>query len=128
LNLLFRIKEIETGTRFRKFEVTVDESRLEEIRNDDIMTLVDVEEEVLDLQPMVEDETKLFLESLKNGIEKIEVPLTKDCFQCEFDIADETISTSGFDECWKEMPQVEHHIKDLHKVGLIGGWKDYADK
>jgi len=124
LNLLFRIKEVESGSHFRTFDVTVDEAKLKEIRNDDIMTLVDVEREVLDLQQMVKDESKLFLESLKNGIEKIKVPLTKDCFKCEFTLVEKNISKSGFDECWNNLPKPKHHIKELYHIGSIGGYRN----
>lgn len=124
LNLLFRIKDVSTGTRFRKFEVFVDESKLEEIKNDDIMTLLDVEEEVLNLQLMVKSEVEELLNSFGQDLNKISVPLSKECFKCEFNTVSNEHVESGFNECWKNMPQANHHIKDLHKVGALGGWRN----
>lgn len=124
LNLLFRIKDVSTGTRFRKFEVSVDESKIEEINNDDIMTLLDVEEEVLNLQEMVRAEADELLKSFGQEINKILVPLSKECFKCEFNTTNKEHIISGFDECWKDKPPADHHIKDLHKVGALGGWKN----
>ena len=126
LNLLFRIEtgEIEEGTKFRKYPVYVDESRLDEILADDLMTLVDVKNRVLELQEAVKEDVKVLLKSLKNGISKIEVPLSKDCFKCEYTATDEKHSKSGFQECWKDYKPVKHHIKDLYHIGTIGGYKN----
>jgi hypothetical protein len=126
LNLLFRIeeKEKEDNSRFRKYPVYFDESRSNDVLNDDIMVLVNVKERVLELQESLKEEVELLLKSLSNGVSKITVPLSKDCFKCEYSTTDETRQISGFHECWKNYETVDHHIKDLYHAGTIGGNKD----
>jgi hypothetical protein len=126
LNLLFRIEKpkLDDNTGFRKFPVYFDESRLNDVLKDDLMTLVNVEDRVMQLQNMIKEEVEILLNSLKNEILKIDVPVSKDCFKCEYSIADESHPKSGFQECWKDYKPVEHHIKELYHIGSIGGYKD----
>jgi hypothetical protein len=126
LNLLFRIEKskFDSKERFRKFPVYFDETRLKEVLDDNLMTLVNVEERVLQLQGTIIEEVKIMLRSLKNEISKIDVPVSKDCFKCEYSLTDQTHSKSGFQECWKDFNPVEHHIKELYHIGTIGGYKD----
>jgi hypothetical protein len=124
LNSLFEIKEAGIpNSRFKKYDVSFDIEHLNEILNDDVLTLVNIEKEVVELQPLIESEVNLFLNSLNGELKKITVPLNKDCFKCEYFLTDEIHSTSGFDECWKDFPKVEHHIRDLYYLGSIGGYK-----
>ena len=48
------------------------------------MTLVDVEQRVLELQEMIQEEIDLLLPSLNNGIKKIKGDVSKHCFKCEY--------------------------------------------
>ena len=121
LNLLFL--EIEE-TAFEKHSVSVDKSKIEELRNENIMELVDCEEVVLKLQQKVQEETETLLESIKDTVSKIIVPLSKDCFKCEFGFTNEKFPTSGFDKCWEGMPKAEQHIKDMFRPGSLGGWRN----
>jgi hypothetical protein len=123
LNLLFCIREEESTSSFRKYEVDVEQTKVTDILNDDLMTLVDVSERVIGLQPLVKEESDLLLESFRGGIHKISGGISKDCFSCEFSVTDTTYPVSGFDECWEGFPQVEHHIKDLYHIGTLGGRK-----
>lgn len=126
LNLLFRIEkpEMNVDTGFQKFIVHFDESRLKDIQKDDLMTLIDIEDRVLMLQDSIKTEVKILLKSLSNGIMKIDVPISKDCFKCEYSVTDHAHPASGFQECWKDYEPVEHHIKELYHIGSIGGYKD----
>jgi len=126
LNHLFNAKKVADNkeSKFRSFEVSVDLTRIDDILNDDIMTLVDLEDEVMDMQEYIAENVKDLLKSLKNGISKIEKPIDKNCFKCEFQEKDDNHSASGYDECWKDMPEPEHHIRDLYYGGTLGGSKD----
>lgn len=126
LSLLFRIEKPKQdgNTGFRKFPVYFDESKLNEVLNDNLMTLVNVEERVVELQASISDEVKILLKSLRNEISKIDVPVSKHCFKCEYSVTDKFHFKSGFQECWKDFNPVEHHIKELYNIGSIGGYKD----
>jgi hypothetical protein len=124
LNLLFTISEhINDTSRFRRYEVSFDENRKDDIVRDDLMTLVDVRQQVLDLQTDIEQEADQLLKSLNNGLQKISVPLSKDCFKCEYSLTNDRHPISGYDECWAGYPIVDHHVKDLYYVGMVGGSK-----
>jgi hypothetical protein len=124
LNLLFRITQCNTGTSFRKYEVSINDERISDIINDDLMTLLDVSERVLELQPFVREEAVFLIESLEEDLKKIPTTISKDCFGCEYNAVDETHPVSGFSECWSGYPDVDHHIMELYHIGTIGGWKN----
>ena len=121
----FEIKEvIIPDSRFRKYDVTFDDKHLGELLNDDLMTLVDVTSRVLELQPQIKEETDKYLTSLNDKLEKIIVPLNKECFKCEYNLTNEEFPLGGYDECWKDYPKVDHHISELYYIGSIGGYKN----
>ena len=120
LNLLFRIEEPKNNTGFRKYNVIFDDSKTLNIVNYDIMTLVNVEQRVLELQEMIKEEIDLLLPSLNNGIKKIKGDISKHCFKCEY-IGD---VKCGYDECFYGYPKVEHHVKDIYHIGTIGGYNN----
>lgn len=125
LNSLFEIKEVEIpNSRFKKYDVSFDTKYVKEILKDNILTHVNIGKKVIDLQPIIEKEINLFLESLNGDLKKINVPLNKECFKCEFALTDEEHNNSGFDECWKDYPSVEHHIRNLYYLGSIRGSKN----
>jgi hypothetical protein len=124
LTTLFNIEEmIDDNSKFRKYHVSY-EGCIEELRSDDLMTLIDVEQKVNELQPLIINESNLFLKSLVNGVKKIDNELSKECFKCEFNVIDEGHPVSGFNECWCDYPVEENHIKDLFHIGSIGGYKN----
>jgi hypothetical protein len=122
LNLLFRIveSEIDPLTKFRSFKVIFDESRLNEVRKDDLMTLVDVSNEVNDLQPIISAAVDELTDSMKNGLLKIGADLSKKCFSCEYRLTDDSHPNSGYDECWEGYPKPEHNISELYHIGTLG--------
>lgn len=121
---LFSLKEnFDEVTGFRKYEVTF-EGNIEDIKNDNLLTLVDIEDKVKELQPLVEKQTSIFLNSLNEELEKIETQVSKECFKCEFTLTDELHQNSGYSECWENFPKVEHHISDLYYIGALGGYKN----
>ncbi len=122
LNLLFRIEKtaVDEATKFRSFNILFDESRLPEIVEEDLMTLVDVGKEVKDLQPIIAAEVERFTESLRSGIKKIDTPISKECFKCEYRVTDVLHTESGYGECWADYPEPERHISELYHIGTVG--------
>lgn len=108
------------NSTFRTFEVTVDESKLEEIKKDDILTLINLEQDVEQMFEGIRKAANEFVTSLQNGLTKIEVPISKTCFGCEFNRTDETHALSAYDECWINMPKHEHQISELYHIGTLG--------
>ena len=117
LAFLFDIKENKTDSKFRSYDITIPADRIKDLIDDNILTLIDVEEYVIKLLPTIENEIKVLLPSLDGEIIKLEVPLNKKCFKCEYSVTDDNHQSSGFDECWMDMPKPEFHIKDLTRVG-----------
>ncbi len=116
LAFLFQIEENKTDSKFRSFNITVPTDRIKDLVKDNILTLINVEEYVVRLLPTIEQEVKVLLPSLKDEIKKIDVPLSKKCFKCEYSITENENKLSGFDECWKDMPKPKFHLKDLTRV------------
>lgn len=117
LSFNFLIKEVPTESNFRKYEVEVNKDKIPEITNESLLILLNVEEHIKDFLPTIRKELETLLPSIENGIAKIETPLTKKCFSCEYTLTNGANSQSGFDVCWKEMPNPEHHLKDITRVG-----------
>ncbi len=93
---------------------------LEELRKDDILICVLVNDQVDELLPIVHENSKVYLESIAPTIKKLPNQITKDCKQCEYKI-DSKIERNGFAECWGKSAFVEPHIFDLYNMGTIGG-------
>lgn len=111
------------NSKFRKYNVVFSGS-LDEIRNDNLLTKVDVKKRVLELQESIIKESETFLQSLTDDIKKIPNELTKDCFKCEYKLTDKDHPISGYQECWKDFPTVDNHISDLYYIGSIGGYRN----
>ena len=113
--------------KYKYFNVEVDEERIPELLKDDLMVLVDVKEEVLRQLPEIKRLAKIYLKSLKGNLTKIKVPLSKGCFGCQFSETNNDFPVSGYGECWKDMPNPKHHIKDVYYGGALGANKLYDD-
>lgn len=121
MNMSFRIKQAVLNCGFNKYDVTVDPSKVDELVRDDIMTLIDVTSQVQQLLPAVIKRSDELLQSMQNGLVKVTSDLDKKCFNCQYTLSDEKHPVSGFNECWKHMPNPVNHIKDLYFVTTIGG-------
>jgi len=119
LNQIFEVKEVITRGKFKHYEVAFDESRIEDIYDEVIMTRIDVSSYVQDKLNVVNEALEEFLPSLENELNKLPPKLRKDCFDCEFCLSNEKFEKSGFQECWGDIKQPEAHIKDLYKVGTV---------
>jgi len=125
LNAIFNIEEkYLSESKFRSYEVVVDQSRIAELRADDIMTLVNLKEEVLALQPTIRKATRLLLKALAPPLAKVQRRLDKSCFRCEFSATDSEHPQSGQELCWKYMPKEEHPVSELYHIGSLGGYKN----
>jgi len=121
---LFKIEEaFESRNKFKKYNITF-EGNIENVRNDDLLTLVNIKKQVLEIQQLVKGEIEILLESLQGDVKKIQNEISKECFKCEFKLTDEFHLRSGFDECWINFPKVKHHICELYYIGSIGGYKN----
>lgn len=49
-------------------------------------------------------------------------PISKNCFRCEYDAASSD-GRNGFHECWGHLAKSERHIRNLYRVGSLGGWR-----
>jgi len=117
LAFLFDVKENKTDSKFRSYDISVPADRIKDLVDDDILTLINVEEYIYKLLPKIENEINILLPSLDDEITKIDVPLNKKCFNCEYSVTNGNHPSSGFDECWKDMPKPKYHLKDLTRVG-----------
>ncbi len=118
----FQIREVKSRNSFSKFNnVEVDFSGdLKQLQDNHILTLVSIKDEVLEVMPSVIETAEIFVESLVKGGQKIEVPINKNCKNCEFR-GDNLDARDGFRECWGKLADVEPHILDLYHMGRIGG-------
>jgi hypothetical protein len=96
---------------------------LEELRKDDILTCVQINEEVEKLLQTVDKNSKLYLESIFPEVKKIPTEISKDCKECEYKHK-ANIQRNGFAECWGNLAFTEPHIFDLYFMGTIGGFKN----
>src|SRR5690606_34645419 len=83
LAFLFDVKENPGDSKFRSYDIQVPAERIQDLINDNILTLINVKEYVENLLPAIEEEINLLLPSLNGEIKKVEVPLSKKCFKCE---------------------------------------------
>lgn len=104
----------------RNFEVEF-LGNLEELRKDDILTCLEIRNEIEKLLPTVEKKSEIFLSSISPKLEKIKTEISKDCKGCEY--INSNNENNGFYECWGDLADVKPHIFDLYRMGTIGGYK-----
>jgi hypothetical protein len=134
----FEIEELpaENIYRFKKplveFKYEKDKDRdkyLEQLREDNLLTLVPLDDEVRAIMDIIRNRSNLFIEILQKGIKPEYFALNKSCKSCEFNLGKET-SKNGYRECWGDLTDIEPHIFDLFFGGAIGhytsGW--YLDE
>jgi len=118
LNGMFRIKSLEpTPGGFRGFDVDYI-GKVEDLRSDNIMTLVDALAPVLNLQDNIEKKAAIFLDSIHPEINKKQEVISIGCKGCEYRVQN-TADKLGFFECWGDNGDAEHHILKLTQLGNI---------
>ncbi len=96
---------------------------IDELRKDDILTCVPIEDEVTKILPAVKENSKIYLENILPSIKKIPNQITKECRECEFKF-DASVQKNGFAECWGNLAFVKPHVFDLYHMGTIGGHRN----
>ena len=134
----FEMEELpaESTYRFKKplveFKYENDKNRnkyLKQLQEDNLLTLVPVDDQVKVIIDIIRNRANLFIEILQNGIKPEHFSLNKNCKGCEFNLGKE-IEKNGYRECWQELTDIDPHIFDLYFGGAIGhytsGW--YLDE
>lgn len=121
-------EEPDPESTFRKVDVEflpgLGSSEHKELIKDNVLTLVDVSEEVHERLEMVKNASQEFIKSLSGAeIKKLPGELNKACFKCEFWTDDE--AKSGYHECMGKLAKPNPHISELYYLGSIRN--DYAN-
>lgn len=96
-----------------------------ELRKDAFLSIINVASEVKELLPEVEKSNAVFVESLTNGLKKIEVPINVDCRKCEYrfipggDARRTDWTSEGFRDCWGPLADVDPNLLDYYHVTAI---------
>jgi hypothetical protein len=96
-----------------------------ELRKDPFLSVVNVASEVKELLPEVEKHSRIFIESLANGLKKIDVRINVDCRKCEYrfvpggDAKRTDWNNEGFRECWGPLADVDPNLLDYYHVTAI---------
>ncbi|MEX1185089.1 MAG: DUF2779 domain-containing protein [Gemmatimonadaceae bacterium] len=84
----------------------------------DVLTQVEVAEEVDLLRDEVDLAASQFERLLDEPIESYKRPHGSQCGKCEFKQAD-TVPLSGFRDCWGELADAEPHVLELFSIGKV---------
>lgn len=115
----FSIKESESSTEsFKAYDVSFSGDP-EELRQDEILTLVNVQKEVEFIKEYVKSSSNRFIVSLKPDLTKIQEELTTKCKKCEYN--DSNPEQSGFHQCWGDLALPDPHVFDLFHMGSLRG-------
>lgn len=96
-----------------------------ELRKEPFLSVINVAPEVKELLPEVEKCSRMFVESLANGLKKIEVPINVECRKCEYrfvpggDAKRTDWKNEGFRECWGPLAGVDPNLLDYYHVTAI---------
>lgn len=94
--------EVEISAEFSNNE----NAYIEELRNNGILSLYDVTQQVIDIENVIRSRAAEFINILNNNLQ-VDVEISKDCKGCEFFVKDNL--NCGFFECWnntKEYPSI----------------------
>jgi hypothetical protein len=118
LNSKFSIKALpRTDSGFKGYDIQCTGNE-EELRQDDIMTLVSVDDLILPMQDQIIQQASLFLETINPEVVKKQAPLAMSCRDCEYRLS-QSEPLNGFAECWGDRAFADSHILDLTQLGNI---------
>jgi len=134
----FEIEELpaENAIRFKKpvveFVYGKDADRekyIKQLQIDNLLSLLPVDEEVLEIMSEIQERSDTFLKILTDGIKPHHYSINKQCKDCEFNLGIEK-EKNGYRECWKKFADVDPTIFDLYYGGSIGHYKSgfYLDE
>lgn len=120
----FQIEEttIVGETKFRKTDVSF-VGDLEELKKGHVLELVNVDEYVDKILPVVEANSNIYIESIVSN-KKIERIIDTSCNKCEFTITNNKFTESGFKQCWKELADAKPHLFELAQLGNFNRSKE----
>jgi len=104
------------------------ETKINQLKNDGILSYLDVTDEVKKIKAKIESKATELVEVLNNQSAEGKFKINKNCKNCEFRTPGESLN--GFNECWREMAYADPHIFDLYHGGSIGSAKNgfYLDE
>lgn len=95
---------------------------VERLRDEHLLRVCDVSDEVKELLPDIRSAAQEFADSIKgDSITKIAPEIGQKCKGCEFRISEEGDGASGFGECWGPLANPDPHLLDLIRIDLAGG-------
>ncbi|MFH2108720.1 MAG: DUF2779 domain-containing protein [Chrysiogenia bacterium] len=98
-----------------------------QLKADNLLALENVDSQVTELMPMIQNEAEKFITSIKGGLKKIPVQINKYCFKCEYRAYGDDLR-DGFRECWGTLADVLPHISELYFAGSVGGNEPVVDQ
>lgn len=113
-----------SGFDLQRVTYTGDVDRL---REEHVLTAVNVAREVADLLPEVAEAARRFLRSLRPSLTRLQTELSLHCRSCEFRAMDAR-GRSGFRECWGELAEPQPHLFDMYQVQSIGDGEMLANR
>lgn len=90
---------------------------LQQLREEGILSALDVSDSVQDMLPEIESESARLLRILNEGISGDDFVLCKACKACEFNTPG--LEKNGYHECWGDTGYTTPHIFDLYYSGSI---------
>ncbi len=93
------------------------EKYINELREKGILSLKEVTEQVKEIEDEIRNAAKEFIEILNNDLH-CEVPISKDCKDCEFYVAGD--SNCGFFECWKDAKEYPSIFDMYYGTQIVG--------
>lgn len=115
---MFSIRALpRTNSGFKGYDIQCSGNE-EELRQDDIMTLVSVDDLILPMQDQIIHHASLFLETINPEVVKKQAPLAMSCRDCEYRLS-QSEPLNGFAECWGDRAFSDSHILDLTQLGNI---------
>ncbi len=115
LSGMFQIEQPDTNSKKYRIDFFGD---AEALVRDELLTLININDEVDYLTPEVKHWSASYVNCIKDGLKRVQIPINKQCKDCEYR-ASEADSRDGFKECWGELADIKPHIFDLHSVGSI---------
>jgi len=106
-----------------KYENDPDREKYVEIlRNDNLLALIPLDDEVEEMMGRKREQSDKYLEIINLGIRPEHYAINKNCKKCEFNLGKET-EKNGYKECWDKLAGVDPSIFDLYSGGSIGHYK-----
>lgn len=126
LTSFFRLKELGWTGSFRDTDVEYlgNADLATQIRTCGLLRRWDVQEPVKECLDRIEQAAKQY-ESWLAETELVhpKTQLSKNCFGCEYDALSDD-GRNGFHECWGVLAAPERHIRQLYRIGSLGGWQN----